>query len=473
MNLADLFQSPISEVSMSPSSLAQFAQSPAVAGMRVGFEAEMAVPVDTAQMGEEADYSDDTRASDIDEVVEFFQGGPMGMGTRSAARLRQQLQRDFDAYLEDQVDNAMENVNVSDRIIALARADGVSDPEIEQIVDNPGSDDWDNYEQQVISDVRSQVSDSVSFEDFLEHENITLMSNIAHTYNLDWPYMRTSDEPSFAAIKSVADDLQQSLGITVLASDRYHTAPRVSNAWVLEPDSSITVPNEQEYAGLELITPSPPFDLATALTMVDRVFAWAGRYGCESNRSTGFHISVSVPSGSTADIDWIKLVLFLGDQYVLQRFGRSFNTYANSSMSALIAHLSQENFPVDAAMTAMRRGLLKLASTEIGQPFQGKYSSVNVRPKYVEFRSAGGDYLDNKDEIKQTMIRYTQALAIAADPDAHKQEYAKKLVNLLNKSSTGGSRIDRMVDLFSRYNAGLINKSTLISSVRAQKQADK
>ena len=473
MNLADLFHTHIDEVSMSPSSLAQFAQSSAVSGMRVGFEAEMAVPMDTDNMVEEPDYEMDTRASDISEVLEFFEGGNSGMGTWAVARLSQRLQRDFDNYLDEQTDQAWENVNVADHIAEMAEQDGLSQEQIQQIIDDPQGSDWYNYEQQLRDQVRDGVKDSVSFEDFLESADMPFMSHIAHEYNLDWPYTRPSDDVSLRGIQEVADDLEKSLGITVVASDRYHTAPRVSNAWVLEPDSSIQVPNASEYAGLELITPSPPFDLATALNMIDQVFAWAGRYGCETNRSTGFHISVSVPSGTTADIDWIKLVLFLGDQYVLSKFGRSLNTYAQSSMTALIAHLSQPNFPVDAAMTAMRKGLLKLASAEIGQPFQGKYSSVNVKPNYVEFRSAGGDYLDNKDEIKQTMMRYVQAIAIAADPEAHKQEYAKKLMQLLNKFSTGGSRIDRMMDLFSRYNAGLINKSTLILSVQAQKDMEK
>lgn len=275
---------------------------------------------------------------------------------------------------------------------------------------------------------------------------------------MTWPHV-TYEEKGSAGLDEVAKEIQASLGIKIATSTGYHDAPRIPNVWVLEPDSSIESP--QGYSGLELITPSPPFSVSEALYWIDQVFAWASRYGCETNDSTGFHINVGLLSKTTQDLDWIKLVLFLGDRHVLETFGRQANTYTQSALDMLLKHVETTNaFPMDTAFNSMRAGLMKMASQEIGKPQTGKYTSVNMKSKYIEFRSAGGDYLDNKENIKQTLMRYVQAVAIAADPELYKKEYATKLYKLF-KNVIKGKPSDYAINLFSSYNAGMFDKTLL------------
>lgn len=459
MKLVNLFENTIAEVKQSPSSLMAFANSPAVEGMTVGFETELAVPMDD-DIGEPEmvpDYSDDPRVGDIDDVVEFFTSGEFGLSRREGIALHDRLSEDYLDWLNGKVMDEFDR-HGEDHIRAKAKSDGLDDDEIEDMIANE-TREYKNYQESVTDDIREEIAEGESdYEQFFRSEGLRRMSDIETRYDVTWPHV-TYEEKGSAGLDEVAKEIQASLGIKIATSTGYHDAPRIPNVWVLEPDSSIESP--QGYSGLELITPSPPFSVSEALYWIDQVFAWASRYGCETNDSTGFHINVGLLSKTTQDLDWIKLVLFLGDRHVLETFGRQANTYTQSALDMLLKHVETTNaFPMDTAFNSMRAGLMKMASQEIGKPQTGKYTSVNMKSKYIEFRSAGGDYLDNKENIKQTLMRYVQAVAIAADPELYKKEYATKLYKLF-KNVIKGKPSDYAINLFSSYNAGMFDKTLL------------
>lgn len=63
----------------------------------------------------------------------------------------------------------------------------------------------------------------------------------------------------------------------------------------------------------------------------------------------------------------------------------------------------------------------------------------------------------NKDvsEVTDTMLRFARAMTIAADPQAYRQEYQKKLYKTLSKSESSERTID---SLFADFQSGEINK---------------
>ena len=109
-----------------------------------------------------------------------------------------------------------------------------------------------------------------------------------------------------------------------------------------------------------------------------------------------------------------------------------------------------------------------------------KYTSVHPKGttpggnfEYVEFRSAGGDTLNNVDKLKTAALQYAHALKIASDPTAEKNEYAKKLYKLVAKSK---SNLPGM-DYLRQYAAGEIDAKTLkfqlIQAAKARGQEPK
>lgn len=466
MKLVDLFENSLQEVSMSPSNLLAFAQSPQAQNILVGFEAELVVPIDGG-LGDDApeaepDYDQNERAWDIEQIVHFFQQGDYGMGRTEANRLHDQLTESWDEYLDEKVYQASMR-RAEQMIIDLAQKDGMNQSQILDMLTNQDQA-YQSYYETVLDELRDEIGTETDEQQWLRANGWRSMRDIEQAFDLTWPYVRYTDSNP-DAVYEVARDIGSDLGIRVEASAGYHTVSRQPGSWVLEPDSSIKTPDDTQYGGLELITPSPPFPIAESLEWMDRVFEWAREYGCITNKSTGFHISVSLAGQTTENIDWIKLVLFLGDQHVLELFHRQANSFTVSAIKRWQEQVrTNPDFPSAAALDAMKKGLMTLAGQLVGRPSQDKYTSVNVKTNYVEFRSAGGNYLANQQQIKNTMLRYVRALVIAADPQAEKKEYATKLYKLLNPS--GMTTSNAAINLFSLYSSGVIDKQALQASLK-------
>ena len=256
----------------------------------------------------------------------------------------------------------------------------------------------------------------------------------------------------------------------VTASGGYHQATRKPGVWIVEPDSSLRAANDED-GGLEII--SPPMPIEQAMQKLQAVIDWAQKRGCYTNSTTGLHMGVSLPgqksfaeaegdveSAPVAEkpIDFMKLALFLGDQHVLKQFEREANSYCRSSLEKLKAK-NWSPQQIATAMEKMRGNLINLAYKDLADRSPGR-DSINMKDNYVEFRSAGGDYLSKEsdqgmDFLFNTMLRYVRALDIAGDPTAERQEYAKKLYKLISPSG------DDTLNLFSQFATGEIDREKL------------
>jgi hypothetical protein len=104
----------------------------------------------------------------------------------------------------------------------------------------------------------------------------------------------------------------------------------------------------------------------------------------------------------------------------------------------------------------------QLASKVIISRNAEKYTSINVKDGYIEFRSPGGDWLnDNFAEIDNTLRRFTVALSAAVNPEAYREEYLKKLYKLLDVSGEKDP-----LSYFAKFAAGELPKAALKSFVR-------
>jgi hypothetical protein len=134
-------------------------------------------------------------------------------------------------------------------------------------------------------------------------------------------------------------------------------------------------------------------------------------------------------------------------------------------------------------MKEFRAGMMSAASKALSSSRGfGKYTSINPKSGYVEFRSAGGeDYFGDIPLLKNTLMRYAYALSIAGDPAAEKKEYSKKMYKLLTNVQTrkttdpkgGRTRTEPVQDvskdaiaLFSSYMSGEMPKSSLKNYIK-------
>jgi hypothetical protein len=467
------------EITMSPTSLKKLsAQTGALAGM----EFEMIVPnIEGNDDGDqEPDYEYDQRCRSIEDAFDFFYDGDWN-GRRDVERMRERMQNDYQEWLDDKIYQDWErrgeeyleewvpnNVDESEWNPEGLEGDERQEA-LEEFIANlhsdpGGSNAFDEY--------REENQESYDENDWLSDEDLDLMSAVENAYSMSWPHW-TSVGGGEGSIEQVADSFRDAVGRPILASTSYHSGrverPSTKNLqYIVEPDGSLN-PDDSNDQGLEFV--SPPLPIEELLSDLNKVKAWADRTGCYTNDSTGLHINVSVPgwTGGTDQLDYVKLALLLGDEFVLDSFGRAGNTYAKSAMGKIRDAVRKSPDRVQELMDRMKSGMDQLASKIVHSRSTDKYTSINVKDGYIEFRSPGGDWLnDNFKEIDNTLRRFTVALSAAVDPVAYRQEYLKKLYKLLDVSSEKDP-----LSYFAKYAAGELPKAALKSFVRqAQLERD-
>ena len=514
----------LEEVKMSPSALEKFAASDAAKGIRAGFEAEL-IFRDTQGSSDDIDpepnYDADERAYSIAQVVEFFTQDEYGYGLsdRERNRLEERLDEAYmewrDSQMTDDFRNEAEDlvrevhldeVPLSERIIRVL-TDGmeIDDAEADKIlavgVDSPkfntskeqqayaeqnpdykiyleALDDaeaildeevetsikkQDGYYDQALDDYRDNWAGDD--DSFFSDIGLRWMSDIANEYGLDWPVwdMDNQRNNGSRSWEDIGAELQAVVDMPVVVSDNYHSAARKEGQWIIEPDGSLSPDDQSEEAGLEIV--SPPMPLLMALEKLKAVTDWANDPNggnAYTNRSTGLHMGVSLPTRG-GDVDYVKLILFMGDKYVQEQFGRTANNFCASALDKFKQNIKGGKSDPAGVIKLLKHGLTELAFKELQKGVgTSKYTSAHLQNGYIEFRSPGGDWLAKADEeiniLENTMLRFARAMAIAGDPSADRQEYAKKLYKLVTQDN---EQYTDQLRLFSEFSAGTIDKEQL------------
>ena len=485
----NLTEDELFELKMSPSNLARMAKD---IDARAGLEFEMYVPNvnadDEEEFESEPDYGADesfpTGSGWQRDVMEFFRGGDM-----SSPRVL--IQR----ALDDLNENFYEHVGEQEH--AYVNSDAGHERALEIAADNVSEDDFDSTEeyeaalQEYIADNADDISDQLAdefrgdldslFEKWLDDNDIGMMSDFASEYGLEWPYW-TQEPDDYsrggADINDVARDFGDAIGRKVKVGSYHSGAYSQTDNYRVETDSSLDEPEEPGDAGLEFI--SPALTIPEMLEDIKKVAEWANRVGAYTNSSTGLHMNVSVPGYSMQQLDYVKLAVFLGDNYILEQFGREGNRFCQSALTKIKAEVKQDPARLESMLKSMQGELNSIASKIVHTGNTSKYTSINTQSNRVEFRGPGNDWLgelaDGKNLIQNTLLRTVVALDIAMKPEAFRQEYMKKLYKVLTPTEFAGARGERqervvrdtqdVVSLFAKYAAGELPKAALKSFVK-------
>ena len=254
----------------------------------------------------------------------------------------------------------------------------------------------------------------------------------------DWEDDEYGEDPEYEqAAEFLKPVVEQTMGAPVHIFHDYHQRRKNLTDWYIEPDGSLNA-NDDYDATAEIV--SPPLPAAQAVDALKRFYAMAGQLNLYTNSSTGLHINVSIPD----KLDVLKLAVFTGDQHVLQQFGRQDSDYAVSSQQAIAGRVAAGS-PVLKTKTAKTPGVVGQPKTQttldvkslqrIAQDATGDHTaSISNNGKYISFRHAGGDYLQDYTSVFNVVGRFIRAMIIAADPTLYAQEYQTKLAKLAGTS---------------------------------------
>jgi len=464
----------LDEINMSPSSLKTIAAS---IDARAGMEFEMIVPGAKQaddDYEQEPDYDADESVNDIDDAINFFDDSEYN-SSRDIRNLRDEMNGQFQEWLTDSFGERWDS-DQSEFIYSYLK-ENASNDEIAEILgrEDDDEDTKDNYGRAEVAEAVDKVMEEGSgnywydqayedaYQDFmntggsegserewLRDAGMHSMRDVSQEFSINWPHYYNPDADGEIGVEEVAGKFERAIGRKVNWSLNYHGGKRESNAYVVEPDGSLEADDDED-GGLEFV--SPPLPVTEMLDDLRKVKAWADATGCYTNDSTGLHINVSVPNFSLDKLDFVKLAILMGDEYILKQFGREGNTYAKSALGIVKSHIQQKPEDVTTLLNAMRDHMNQSAAKLIHNGSTSKYTSINTKDGYIEFRSPGGDWLnENFDKIENTLLRFVVAMDAALDPQKYRQEYLKKLYSLLEPTT---DEYGTMVKNFSDYVAGV------------------
>jgi hypothetical protein len=206
-----------------------------------------------------------------------------------------------------------------------------------------------------------------------------------------------------------------------------------TSLWEIMPDGSL---GED---GVEII--SPPIDISKIEDSILKIKEFAEHEGFHTSEKCGLHINVSVPNFFLPELDYLKLCLLVGDQHVLEKFGRETNIYCKSSLNKINTGLFSNKDGLETKkilLDHLHTTLGKQAAirfrvlTSLVANIEEKYSSIGIKNNRIEFRSVGGDWLSGDiNDVLEMVYRFTYCLYAACNPEVEKKEYAKKLYKFL------------------------------------------
>jgi len=461
------------EINMSPKSLEQLASK---ISARAGLEFEMIVPNaennDSDDYESEPDYDSDEHCSDIDDAVNFFHDGDFN-SRGDVNRLREAMLRDYEEWHGEKLSELWDDEGL-DYLSDYIKENGSSDDwmqghegededaAFEEFVNEQWSNRGDYYHD-AREEFEQEHGDDFGQSEWLDDNGLGTMSDIESNYNITWPHWTNVNNGNGGRTAAeVADSFDDYLGRGVKVGGGYQTVNRNTSAYIVEPDGSLE-PDDSDDTGLEFV--SPPLTVPEMIEDLKKVAAWAKAEGCYTNDSTGLHMNISVENFDKENLDYVKLAILCGDEYILKEFGRMSNTYCASAIGKvkkIIADMPERAADVLEKMKShLQQGADKAVegtTRNIHPNYTQKYTSINLKDNRIEFRSPGGDWLGEyrKDpgKLVNTMLRFVVALDAAMDPQKYRKEYLTKLYKLLNPKGQK-DEYGEMVEQFAKYVSGV------------------
>jgi hypothetical protein len=502
-NITQLFQ----EAKMASSVYGAFLNSSKAHGIKIGFEAEVCFPVgaDGAEIPDERirdivkNYS--SRPSfPISRLSSWFAEHSSSYDTDGFA---EKLEEDFTEWQEAELEKDWEDAKysvvedyldryssfhslISDKIAEAGEEEIDLSPEeynkfhqaalaelTQETIDNEDSD-YDSAKEKYFMRLRREYDLEVYFHSKRLRTTHDLVAEYGNFLSME----ARVDFDFKSSAEYFADSLRNRLNLNDVAVSGGHSSEeRTDSKWILEPDSSINPP--EGHFGCEIV--SPPIPAEDFFEVFERVFKFLRFHDAltDSEYNTGLHIGVSVP-GYSEHFDPMKLLMFIGDDYILGKFGREANHFCKNYSKVLATHgfLELINAPegeekISQVFQRMKAGLSTLAGRLLrafldSTHAKSRYVSVNIKDKYIEFRSMGGNYLDALPAAQETVKRMVYAMWLACNPEEQKQEYLKKLYAFIKQGLPEADPSG--VDLFAKYASGEIDKYDLVRSLKQKRE---
>ena len=409
----------------------------------------------------EDDMSYDDSYDSISDIIDFFSYNDVN-GYYRLQKLKSTLKDEFYEWFQLKIEKEWSNAEnsvITDYVNEQNfDSDEEKEDEYEYLMKGRGAysklkDDW---EQEFQSDNAEEC------ESEWIRENYRYVSKVLEQHDIIWPYKKISSTKE--TFEDVASSLQKFLKKDVEVFHKAHARQKDIDTYYVEPDSSLQ-PNYDD-GGVEIVSGAMSF--SEMCKDIITITNWAHQNDCYTNNSTGLHMNVSIPGFSEDNIDFLKLLLFIGDKYILNKFERGSCSYCISSYENLHNILRETPHTVPLMLQQIKTQYMNFSKNIVGRAITEKYRSVHFHQNRIEFRSPGGNWLESDiEELQATMARFIVALNAATNPMLYKKEYYKKLYVYLSSITNDKTNL---TNLLAQYISGNITKEEAKQQILQRKE---
>lgn len=213
----------------------------------------------------------------------------------------------------------------------------------------------------------------------------------------------------------------------------YHTTRKDDDEWAVETDVTI----EPDYDGQPAEIISPVYDSPQdMLNEMESLFKYFNENSVETNQSTGLHVTMSWAEEGDITVNQLKMIVLLGEQYLLKQFGREHNTKFTESQLANIKQAAAKftkDFKNTAHLSDLENELKKVIDYDKYMSIHFKKDTNDYGRSLIEFRIAGGgNYHKAMDMVRKAVIRYSTVMVAGYTDDFH-NDYVKALLRIINQ----------------------------------------
>jgi hypothetical protein len=301
---------------------------------------------------------------------------------------------------------------------------------------------WNTLQEEINEKKRDAVLDEIDVLEIWWEENPNDLINQME-WELDVEYVQSEDDSNII--------LRRGGGYGIIASSLNNIVPGESieydnelhdekdrDTWYIEPDSSL---GETEY-GKDVEIASPVKVIDESMEDLKNILAWMDEEGFVTTDKTGLHVSLSFDPKfeyTEDEIDWLKLAVLSGEEYLANEFNRLHNIYAVPQL----VNVRQAAANNDIKTVKKWKGYDELRNALKHAISKDKYHSFNFGDfedsGRIEFRIMGGEgYQRDWNKIEQTIMYFVFGLKLATDENLYRKEYLKKLASMLYKSQPTG-----------------------------------
>ena len=410
------------------------------ADISCGFEAEVVWPSDDSYVSEQIEQLSWSEINyhlyrrTLDKIEQEFHQWIQNKSEytdRVDQKLQDEIDSSYSLYLEDWFDLEYNDVELKD------------DETIQDYIDNNELEgeykEWlaERVERDEIDRIREDALEELANEadydmdEYIRDEWSTVMDFLGF-FNIDPEDLGITVDDD-VVMDNIGDILNSEMGLDVEIERSYGdiTIDDSTTSWVVGPDSSIDADGGVG-AEIKSYVYSSPRSMLEALESLYRIL---NKYGAYANRSTGLHVTMSWWKDENVPTNRLKMAVLMGDEYVLSQFNRLNNSYASSQYRNLYKAISAGMVPPANDIKEIENNLSKWVSIDKFRAIHFKNIENEEGNKLIEFRAAGGKYLDDFDKVSKIVSRYAIVMQAGHDPDFERESYVKALMRLLKAAT--------------------------------------